>query len=56
MIDHELDDLVTHKEQLIRDIDRKDKHVRRLSAMQRRDIAEVRVLLDEAREIVRRMT
>jgi hypothetical protein len=55
MIDRELDQLVQCKENLISEIRRKDNHVKRLIIKQDRRLGVVQGLLDEAREIVRRM-
>jgi hypothetical protein len=55
MIDRELDNAVQRKENLIREIRRKDNHVKRLVIKNNRRYEEFWKLIDEAREIIRRM-
>jgi hypothetical protein len=55
MIDRELDAAVQRKENLIREIRRKDNHVKRLVIKNNRRYEEFWKLIDEAREIIRRM-
>jgi hypothetical protein len=55
MIDRELDNLISDKERLLQEIRRKDAHVRRLIIKQDRRYSEFWRLIDEARELVRRM-
>jgi hypothetical protein len=55
MIDRELDAAVQRKEDLIREIRRKDNHVKRLIISLDRRYPEFCQLIEEARDIVRRM-
>jgi len=55
MIDRKLDQLVENKDRLLSEIRRKDNHVKRLIMKNDRQYAKFWKLIDEARELVRRI-